>query len=225
MAGSNRLHESVLRRMTSYAGDAAFEALAAPLEGRSVRLVPLSERHLGEMDHAFRSDAGLWTWMLTAEPRRQLETVDWFERAFRGRIARTQAPFAIELLDGTLAGTTSFMDIRPYDGGVEIGTTLVFKRHRRTSVNTEAKLLLIGRAFACDYVRVAFKTDTRNARSRSAIERLGATFEGVLRSYQRRHDETVRDTALYSILVNEWSTVQERLEMMLARSADASAAR
>ena len=211
--------------MTSPGGDDAFEALAAPLDGRSVRLVPLSERHLGEMDHAFRSDDELWRWMLTAEPRRQLETVDWFERAFRGRIARAQAPFAIELPDGTLAGTTSFLDIRPYDGGLEIGSTLVFKRQRRTSVNTEAKLLLIGRAFECGYVRVAFKTDTRNARSRAAIERLGATYEGVLRSYQRRHDETVRDTALYSILVNEWSSVQERLERMLERSTSAAAAR
>ena len=211
--------------MRSYAGDDALEALAAPLVGRAIRLVPLSERHLGEMDHAFRSDEELWRWMLTAEPRRQLETVDWFERAFRGRIGRTEAPFAIELLDGTLAGTTRYMDIRPNDGGVEIGTTLVFKRHRRTHVNTEAKLLLIGRAFECGYVRVAFKTDTRNARSRAAIERLGATYEGVLRSYQRRYDQTVRDTAIYSILVNEWSSVQPRLERLLERAAEATVAR
>ena len=193
--------------------------------GRTVRLVPLSERHLGEMDHAFRSDDELWRWMLTAEPRRQLETVDWFERAFRARIARTEAPFGIEFLDGTLAGTTRFMDIRQSDGGVEIGTTLVFKRHRRTRVNTEAKLLLIGRAFDCGYVRVAFKTDTRNARSRAAIERLGAAYEGVLRSYQRRHDQTVRDTALYSIVVNEWSAVQDRLERLLDAASEAAAAR
>ena len=211
--------------MRSFADDEAFEALAAPLEGRTVRLAALSERHLGEMDHAFRSDDDLWTWLTTAKPRSQLETVDWFERAFRGRIARTEAPFAIELLDGTLVGTTRFMDIRPYDGGVEIGTTLVFKRHRRTSVNTEVKLLLIGHAFECGYSRVAFKTDTRNARSRAAIERLGATFEGVLRSYQRRHDATIRDTAIYSILVNEWSAVQERLERLLDRTGEATAAR
>lgn len=208
--------------MTSYAGDAgsvALEALAAPLEGRSVRLVALSERHLGEMDHAFRSDDDLWTWMLAAKPRSQSDTMHWFELAFRDRIARTAAPFAIELADGTLAGTTRFMDIRPYDGGLEIGTTLVFKRHRRTAVNTETKLLLLGRAFDAGFLRVALKTDTRNARSRAAIERLGATFEGVLRSYQRRHDGTMRDSALYSIVVNEWSAVQQRLELLLATAA------
>ena len=221
-SGSNRTRESVFALMTSYAGDAtsaALESLEAPLEGRAVRLVALSERHLGEMDHAFRSDDDLWTWMLTAKPRSQADTVDWFERAFRDRIARTATPFAIELADGTLAGTTRFMDIRPFDGGLEIGTTLVFKRHRRTSVNTEAKLLLLGRAFDAGFLRVALKTDTRNVRSRAAIERLGATFEGVLRSYQRRYDGTMRDTALYSIVVNEWSAVQQRLEHLLEAAA------
>ncbi len=197
--------------MQSCEADHAFEELAGPLEGRTVRIVPLSERHLGEMDYAFRSDDDLWRWMLTAKPRTQLDTVAWFERAFRGRIARSSAPFAIELRDGELAGTTRYMDIRAFDGCLEIGTTLVFKAHRRTSVNTETKLLLLSRAFELGYVRVELKTDTRNERSRAAIERLGATFEGVLRSYQRRHDGTMRDTALYSILVSEWSAVRERL--------------
>jgi RimJ/RimL family protein N-acetyltransferase len=209
--------------ISSQAG--AFEALAAPLEGQTVRIVPLSERHLGEMDHAFRSDDDLWTWMLTAQPRTQTDTFDWFERAFRAQIARTEAPFAIERSDGTLAGTTRFMDIRTLDGALEIGTTLVFKRHRRTSVNTETKLLLLARAFDSGFARVALKTDTRNARSRAAIERLGATFEGVLRSYQRRYDGTVRDTALYSIVVNEWSAVQERIVALLRRSEQNGALR
>ncbi len=209
--------------MVSYASDDAFEALAAPLEGRGIRLVPLSERYLGEMDHAFRLDDDLWTWTIAAKPRSQVDTVDWFERASRARIAREEAPFAIELLDGTLAGTTRFMDIRPFDGHVEIGTTLVFRKHRRTAVNTAAKLLLLERAFEAGFVRVTFKTDTRNARSRTAIERLGARFEGVLRSYQRRSDGTVRDTAVYSILVNEWSSVQARLEDRLRSAATAGA--
>jgi RimJ/RimL family protein N-acetyltransferase len=208
--------------MTSHPSEDAFEALAAPLEGPSLRLVPLSERHLGEMDHAFRSDDDLWTWMLAAKPRFQSDTVAWFESAMRGRVARTLATFAIELIDGTLVGTTSFMDIRPFDGGVEIGSTLVFKNHRRTRVNTEAKFLLLARAFDAGFVRVALKTDSRNARSRAAIERIGARFEGVLRCYQRRQDGTVRDTALYSILVNEWNGVHDRLEARLATGAEAA---
>ncbi len=193
------------------------QELDAPLSGKLIRLVPLSERHLGELDSAFRGDDDLWTWTLTAAPRTQAETVAWIERAKAARDAGARYAFAIESIDdGTLAGVTNFLDVRRDDGVLEIGSTLIFSAYRGTRVNTELTLLLLARAFDCGFVRVTFKTDARNARSRAALERLGATPEGVLRSFQRRHDGTTRDTAMYSILVAEWPVVRAQLEAKLA---------
>ncbi len=193
------------------AGD-AFDRLAAPIEASTLRLVTLTERHLGALDHAFRSDPELWEWTIDAEPRTQADTVAWLERAMHEHTMRTRSPFAIELPDGTLAGTTSYFDIRSYDGALEIGHTLVFKRHRRTQVNTAAKLALLTRAFETGFERVAFQTDARNARSRAAIERLGAAYEGTMRSSRRRHDGTLGDTVIYSIVASEWPQVRTRLQ-------------
>ncbi len=194
-----------------------FDALAAEMRSDEIALVPLSERHLAAFDIAFRGDDELWTWMLVAKPRDQHETVAWFDRASHERIARERCAFAIELPSGEIAGTTSFLDVRPFDGGVEIGWTMIFAPYRRTFVNTAVKVLMLERAFDADFVRVALKTDARNARSRAAIERIGATYEGTLRSLQRRYDGTVRDTALYSVVLDDWPRVRERLETMRAR--------
>lgn len=197
--------------------DTQSQELDAPLSGKLIRLVPLSERHLSELDSAFRGDDDLWTWTLTAAPRTQAETVAWIERAKAARDAGARYAFAIESIDdGTLAGVTNFLDVRRDDGVLEIGSTLIFSAYRGTRVNTELTLLLLARAFDCGFVRVTFKTDARNARSRAALERLGATPEGVLRSFQRRHDGTTRDTAMYSILVAEWPDVRAQLEAKLA---------
>lgn len=203
------------------ARDGAFERLAAPIASEALRLVPLSEVHLVACDRAFRSDDELWTWTLEAQPRSQTETTGWFERTFTAANARERCTFAIELPTGAIAGTTSFLDIRPADGGVEIGWTHVFASYRRTFVNTAAKLAMLTRAFETGFERVSLETDSRDARSRAAIERIGATYEGTLRSYQRRHDGTLRDTALYSIVAAEWPRVRAALTDALARSADA----
>ncbi len=191
-----------------------FDALSAEMRSNDLALVPLSEKHLAAFDIAFRGDDEMWTWMLVSKPRDQQETVAWFERASHERIERSRCAFAIELPNGEIAGTTSFLDIHPYDGGVEIGWTMIFAPYRRTFVNSAIKTLMLERAFDADFVRVVLKTDSRNARSRAAIERIGATYEGTLRSYQRRYDDTVRDTALYSVVIDEWPRVRDRLEAM-----------
>ena len=106
--------------------------------------------------------------------------------------------------------------MRRDEGVLEIGSTLIFSSFRGTRVNTELTLLLLARAFEMGFVRVTFKTDARNTRSRTALERLGATYEGVLRSFQRRHDRSSRDTAMYSILSDEWPQIRANLEEKLA---------
>ncbi len=191
--------------------------LDATLSGKLIRLVPLSQTHLHALDAAFRSDDDLWTWTLAAAPRTEAETVAWIKRAQAARATAARYAFAIEdSADGTLAGVTNYLDVRPDDGVLEIGSTLIFSAYRGTRVNTELTLLLLTRAFDLGFVRVTFKTDARNARSRAALERLGAVPEGVLRSYQRRHDRTSRDTAMYSILVDEWPSIRTQLEAKLA---------
>ena len=195
----------------------ATEELDAPLNGKLVRLVPLSQHHLSALDGAFRSDEDLWTWTLAAAPRTEAETVAWIERAKAARDAGARYAFAIESIeDGTLAGVTNYLDVRRDDGVLEIGSTLIFSAFRGTRVNTELTLLLLARAFELGFVRVTFKTDARNTRSRTALERLGATYEGVLRSFQRRHDRSSRDTAMYSILRDEWPQIRAQLEQKLA---------
>jgi RimJ/RimL family protein N-acetyltransferase len=83
-------------------------------------------------------------------------------------------------------------------------------------VNTEAKLLMLRQAFDVWGVhRVTFKTDARNARSRAAIDRLGAVFEGVRRAHVRAVDGTIRDSAYYSIVAVEWPSVRDRLQARL----------
>ena len=113
---------------------------------------------------------------------------------------------------GEVAGFTTFYEITAAQRSVAIGWTWLGSRFWRTGINTEAKLLLMSRAFDdLDCVRVVWHTDINNDRSQAAIERLGATKEGVMRKHQRRPDGTWRDTVTYSMLDTEWPTARERL--------------
>ena len=114
---------------------------------------------------------------------------------------------------GAVVGWTSFLDISPADGRIEIGNTAYDPGVWGSWVNPETKLLLLTYAFdSVGMGRVQLKTDIRNHRSQQAIARLGAQFEGVLRRYQRRGDGTVRDTVMFSITAEEWPAVRAGLE-------------
>jgi RimJ/RimL family protein N-acetyltransferase len=141
----------------------------------------------------------------------------WIARAVEERDAGDRLPFAVVLAeDGRAVGSSSYLDIAPGDGRLEIGATWYGREWWRTFVNPEAKLLLLGHAFdELGATRVAFRTDAANARSRSAIERLGAVFEGIHRHREHRPDGTLRDTAFYSILAAEWPAVRAGLEERL----------
>ena len=118
---------------------------------------------------------------------------------------------------GRIVGTTSYLDVSLPDARLEIGSTAYSPTVWATDVNPECKLLLMSWAFDHGFGRVQLKTDIRNRRSQAAIAKLGATYEGVLRRYQRRQDGTVRDTVMYSVTAEEWPGVRERLRARLAR--------
>ena len=116
-----------------------------------------------------------------------------------------------------VVGTTSYLDVSLPDARLEIGSTAYSPVVWATEVNPACKLLLMTWAFDHGFGRVQLKTDIRNRRSQAAIAKLGATYEGVLRRYQRRQDGTVRDTVMYSVTAEEWPGVRERLRARLAR--------
>ncbi len=117
---------------------------------------------------------------------------------------------------GSIVGTTSFLETFPNEGRTEIGSTTYAPEVWGSLVNPECKLLLLQFAFeSVKMTRVQLKTDIRNQRSQQAIARLGARFEGVLRLYQRRQDQTIRDTVLFSIIKDEWPEVRQRLQERL----------
>jgi RimJ/RimL family protein N-acetyltransferase len=123
---------------------------------------------------------------------------------------------------GAAIGSTRYLDIRPKDRQLEIGSTFLGRGYWRTPANTEAKYLLLRHAFeSLGCVRVALKTDGRNTRSQAAIERLGAVREGVLRKHMNVRGFQ-RDTVYFSILETEWPAVKARLEARLAAGAPAT---
>ena len=130
-----------------------------------------------------------------------------------------ELPFAVlQEPDGRVVGTTRYLDIRPEHRGLEIGWTFYSTDVWRTRVNTECKFLLLEYAFTTlGMQRVQLKTNALNERSRTAILRIGATFEGILRKHAiRAYDGSIRDTAMYSITDDEWPAVRERLAQRLS---------
>ncbi len=117
-----------------------------------------------------------------------------------------------DLPRGAVVGTSSFLEVAVEDARLEIGFTAYTPSVWATAVNPETKLLLMEYAFTTLHAgRVQLKTDVRNHRSQKAIDRLGARYEGTLRRYQRRADGTVRDTALFSVVAEEWPDVRAGL--------------
>jgi N-acetyltransferase len=187
------------------------------LEGRNVRLEPLSvEHHAGLV--AAASDGRLWElWYTGVAPPDQMH--DFIETALKGQQKGHMQPWAVrELTTGTIVGTTRFHDIVTIIDRVEIGYTFYAQRWQRSHVNTTCKLLLLEYAFerlGCK--AVGLRTDRFNLASQRAIERLGAHKDGVLRHFQPRRDGTARDSVIYSLLAHEWPDVRRNLELRLAR--------
>ena len=181
------------------------------LAGRFVRLEPLRHAHVDDLLRAAEDDR-IWAWL----PRR-LQERHAIERFVADAVARerdgTEFPFAVVLLNPErVVGSTRFMDVNVADRGVEIGWTWYSPDVWGSPLNPEAKLLLLRHAFETwRAIRVYFKTDERNERSRAAILKLGAKFEGILRNHRVRQDGSYRGSAVYSIIESEWRDVERGL--------------
>ena len=186
------------------------------LEGRIVRLEPLSEDHLeGLADVAF--EPSIWQWTL-ARPTDRAGLRAWLEAALANAAAGTEQPFVtIDQVTGQPIGSTRFLSIVPEHRRLEIGWTWLGRAWQRTGANREAKLLLLGHAFdQLGANRVEFKTDSRNEPSRTALLGIGATFEGIFRNHMVMPDGPLRHSAYYSVISDEWPAVRARLEASLA---------
>ena len=186
------------------------------LEGKWVRLEPLGEQHVEDLAIAGDEDE-IWTWM-PIKLKNAGDIRAWMAAAHADQAAGPALPFAIiELASGKAVGSTRFMDIRVKDRGIEIGWTWLAKQVRRTPVNTECKYLLMRQAFeGFGCIRLQLKTDSLNERSRNAILRIGAQYEGILRNHMIRTDGTYRHSAYYSVIDSEWPELKARLERILA---------
>lgn len=186
------------------------------LTGRHVRLEPLAEEH-AEGLFAAAADPATWTWLNEPQPRDVDDMRTSVRRALRARERGFRLPWAqIDVTTGEVAGTTSYYEISPRDRNLCIGSTWLGARWRRSGLNTEAKLLLLERAFdELKAVRVGWHTNVRNERSRAAIERLGASFEGVHRKHRLLPDGSFRDTAVYGMTDDDWAEAGPALRARL----------
>jgi RimJ/RimL family protein N-acetyltransferase len=189
------------------------------LEGVHVRLEPLSLVHHEALSRV-GLDGDLWrlspTVVESAEDMRR-----YIEAALQAQADGTALPFAIvERGSGTVVGSTRYGNIDRPHRRVEIGWTWIGHPWQRTAINTECKYLLLRYAFeTLGCIRVEFKTDVLNERSRQAILRIGAKEEGIFRNHMVTPTGRVRDSVYFSIVDREWPAVKARLEEMVQRPA------
>jgi N-acetyltransferase len=189
-----------------------------PLEGSIVTLEPIAAEHRDELRAASREEE-TWTWLDRDVPGSDEAFSGWFD-------ARLEASRALEewclvtrsVASGRPIGSSSYLHVRVEHDGLEIGWTWLHPSAWRTGANVEAKLLMLSEAFdELGCMRVEFKTDARNERSRAALEALPARFEGIFRQHMLVPGVGRRDSAYYSIVDSEWPDVRANLERRLVR--------
>jgi RimJ/RimL family protein N-acetyltransferase len=187
------------------------------LQGRHVRMEPLRlEHHAGLCEVGLDED--LWRW-IPSLIRTPEEMRAYIEKALEEEAAGVALPFVtIEEASGRVVGSTRYANIDRVNRHVEIGWTWVGRNWQRTFVNTEAKYLMLRYAFeTLRCLRVEFKTDSLNERSRNAILRIGASEEGTFRNHMIVHDGRIRHTVYFSIIDSEWPQVKASLKEKLSR--------
>ena len=187
------------------------------LEGRHVRLEPLTQAH-AESLVAAASDGELWKSTVTVVPARDTIAA-YIQAALDGQAQGRELPFVIvRKSSNDVVGTTRFYEISSVDRRAAIGYTWLAASAQRTAINTEAKLLLLSHAFeSWQCVRVELITDVLNEQSRAAILRLGAKQEGILRKHLILHNGRSRDSVVFSVINEEWPEVKARLMARLAQ--------
>jgi len=183
------------------------------LTGRHVRLEPMEERHRDDLLAAAAQDPATFRYLFVDLSRGEPAWDIYFADAMKPEYVSWAT---VDAATGRAVGSSRFLDIAPEHGRLEIGWTWIAPSHQRTATNSEAKLLQLTYAFdELGATRVAFKTDQRNERSQTAIARLGAVHEGVLRHQFRMPDGYMRSSVYFSILADEWPAVKERLTARL----------
>ena len=184
------------------------------MENRFVRIEPIDEIHREGLRAACEADAVIWT---------ELYPLSWagehFDPQWDGltaeRAAGRMIAFAV-IVDGDVVGLTTFYAIDPVNAVVEIGSTYYRPDQRGGATNPAAKRLMMAAAFDAGARRVVYRVDALNARSRAAVLKLGAVEEALLRQDRITWTGRIRDTALFSILADEWPAVRRRLDARLA---------
>jgi RimJ/RimL family protein N-acetyltransferase len=189
------------------------------LEGQYVRLEPLSPAHEESLITA-AGDGELWNSNFTNVPTRGTMAT-YIAAALEAQGRGQELPFVIIRKspgEDHVVGSTRFYVIDPENRNLEIGYTWLAASAQRTPVNTEAKLLLLTHAFeGLQCIRVGLITDVLNQQSRTAILRLGAKQEGILRNHIIMPDGRYRDSVCFSIIETEWPEVKARLEARLEK--------
>lgn len=190
------------------------------LTGEKVRLEPLAIEHAAGYFAASRDHSEeVFRWLTLPPPHDEGAARDQIASALMARAAGDRLAYAqIDAATGEFAGTTSFYEVYPAVRAIGIGHTWLGRRWWRTGHNTDSKLLMMSHAFdTLGAARLVWHTDIHNARSQAAIERLGATREGVIRNHRIRKDGTWRDSVQYSMTDEEWPKARDRLRERLAR--------
>ena len=191
------------------------EWTAAPtLSGRHVSLEPLQAAHVRGLQRAVEG-TGLDQLWFTQVPSPS-GVADYVEAALQAQGEGTMLPMVIRDASGEIVGTTRYYGLDASVPKLSIGYTWHAPRVQRSGVNTEAKLLLLRHAFeTLGCLAVVFETSWFNHASRTAIARLGAKQDGVLRNHTRHPDGTPRDTVVFSIIDTEWAAVKRHLQFRL----------
>lgn len=197
--------------------------LASVLEGEIVRLEPLARGHEQGLFEVAR-DERIWRWMPYDASKTSETFQAWLEEALAASEAGSESAFVtLDARTGEPIGSTRYLSLRPEHRGLEIGWTWLAPSRWRTGANVEAKLLMLAHAFdTLGCMRVEFKTDRRNERSRNAIAALPARFEGVFRKHMILPNSDVRDSAYYSIVDDDWPEVRANLEQRLAGARESA---
>jgi RimJ/RimL family protein N-acetyltransferase len=200
------------------------------LEGKHVRLEPLDHRHVEGLVTAAAADPSLYQWSPVPQSRAAAKT--YVDTASSWADAGTAVSYAVvRQVDDLVIGSTRFFNVERWPwpqvhvrhgrvdpDACEIGYTWFTASAVRTAANTESKLLMLTHAFETwNVFRVCLHADARNLRSRTAIERIGGVFEGILRAHRMAADYIARDSARYSIIATEWPSVKRRLRGSLDR--------
>ena len=199
------------------ASQTSFDPQPVTLEGKIVRLEPLTLDHAAGMLAAGSAES-IWQFLAVPAPADLDQAHKWIQGRLADQEAERRIPYAVICLaDGKFAGSTGYAAInRPYRT-MEIGSWYGVN-YQRTGVNTECKYLLLKHAFEdLGTLRVGLNVDTKNMRSRQAVERIGGVQEGVVRKQRIRRDGTRRDTVIYGFIDDDWPQAKLKLEGLMNR--------